>query len=148
MRTTKFFAAASALLTITVLAPQPGWAQYAGYPPQRGGWKFMLLQTLGPPLINRGFDYLMRKSKETQYRPSYSAAPKATASHTVPPPPSTPRRTPYKAPKQSSSRSTKLAVPPPPQTLVPPPPPGVPTGAILGQYPPELNVPSIKKAQQ
>jgi hypothetical protein len=143
MRTT-FFAAGLALLTIALLAP-PSEAQYYG------GWKYMLIRTLGPPLINRGINYFMNHrghvfddSPQQQYSPPPSYKPynasrksphptrRTTVSHSVPP---------TKSHSSSSSpyRTAKLEVPPPPKMLVPPPPAGVPTGAVLGAYPADMN---------
>jgi hypothetical protein len=41
--------------------------------------------------------------------------------------------------KNPATKKGSLEIPPPPKTMVPPPPPGVPTGAVLGMFPAELN---------
>jgi hypothetical protein len=143
---TKLFAAGLALLIFGLL-PLPSQAQYGG------GWKYMLVRTLGPPLINRGINYFMSRrghvfdgpeQERSSPPPSYNSyspprtyaprtAQRRTAvSHSVPPSNS-------HQSSGSSSRTAKLEVPPPPKMLVPPPPPGVPTGAVLGMYPSDMN---------
>lgn len=141
---TKLFAAGLALLTF-VLLPLPSQAQYGG------GWKYMLVRTLGPPLINRGINYFIshhghilngpepeqsgpppRSYNSYTHQPTATRRParRTTVSHSVPP---------SNHSGSLSSHSAKLEVPPPPQLLVPPPPPGVPTGAVLGMYPAGMN---------
>lgn len=118
----KFFAAVSAL-AITFLHPLPG----------RADWRDTLIRIVGPPLVNRGINYLLSSKHNSSSASSKPASPK-----TKPPAPVVS----HSVPKQSYGslpRSTKLEVPPPPQTLVPPPPPGVPTGAVLGLYPADMN---------
>lgn len=120
----KFFAAVSAL-AITFLHPLPS----------RADWRDTLIRIVGPPLVNRSINYLFSSkhtSSSAKSKPS-TAPPKTKPSAPV---------VSHSVPKQTSGslpRSTKLEVPPPPQTLVPPPPPGVPTGAVLGLYPQDMN---------
>jgi hypothetical protein len=134
----KYFAALLALANL-ILLPLPS----------RADWRDTLIRVVGPPLVNRGINYLFsgkraggprNRSAVSRAAPTWAdTAPSSGGSPAyIPPRPvvshSVPKQT-----KAVSASSTKLQVPPPPQTMVPPPPPGVPTGAVLGMYPIDLN---------
>ncbi len=113
-------------------------------------WRDSLIRSMAPRLVDRTFDYLLRDRSRRAAAPPTSAAPRwvSTTGAARPAPKTTTGRATGAATQASSgsgtsagnSRAASAAVPPPPQTLVPPPPPGVPTGAILGLYPQQMNV--------
>jgi hypothetical protein len=138
----KFFAASLAFLIVTALPL-----------PSRADWRSTLIRVIGPPLINRGLNYLMSNREHRAGAPAQQAygmpyaqpynqqysQPYSQPAHK----PARPRApvVSHSVPRQSSSTASagKLEVPPPPKLFVPPPPPGVPTGAVLGLYPPDTN---------
>lgn len=109
-------------------------------------WRDSLIRSMAPRLVDRAFDYLLRDRSRRATAAPASFAPRWVSTTGAASPASKTTisgatSTATQAPSASSnSRATSAAVPPPPKTLVPPPPPGVPTGAILGLYPQQMNV--------
>lgn len=118
-------------------------------------WRDTLIRAVAPRLVDRSLDYFMRTGSRSSARQTPTAVPsrpKATNSYQPPtergdyhPAQSYSSPVAKSNPLANQSATTagkraagRLEVPPPPNTLVPPPPAGVPTGAILGLYPPEL----------
>jgi hypothetical protein len=143
---------------VVVLIPQPAHAD----------WRDTFIRAVAPTLVNRGINYLLSRPRQKapqqetsyynpppqqqyydppqQYYEPPAAPKKQVVSDTVPkqkpkssgyvPPPPVIDRVDVKNP---TTKKGNLEIPPPPKTMVPPPPPGVPTGAILGMFPEELN---------
>lgn len=114
------------------------WSQ----PACHADWRDSLIRALAPRLVDKTFDYLLRNRARHTALPAPAGAPQWTSgTDTAAAQPATRTSAVKKTlggPASTGSKAS-VSVPPPPNTLLPPPPPGVPTGAVLGLYPQQMN---------